>query len=275
MQQQIINSVSKTTYEAEISGLTQTISDKFTNIEDGYNNWYVSFFDKSQFKDTKLDDDMDDRERHDMAIFMLDNANLNPVDEQLIPDKPAEMRVDGKGKVIYYLAFAKFSEETVINTQINYNRASLYLNGIQIFTANQPLMGTTSVLLNFTEGWNIIEIVSNEGNLAFTTRISRHENCELFNCLMGVPTQRTVRIREQGAYLNIYLDKIVSEVFENVMEDVYDDDGNVIRRRKALRSKIEQAKDMIKLLVESSSTDEEGHVTSLTLTDRAIQAITE
>ena len=31
---------------------------------------------------------------------------------------------------------------------------------------------------------------------------------------MGVPTSMETKIREQGAYLNIYLDKIMSEVFD-------------------------------------------------------------
>ena len=275
VQQQIINSVSKTTYESDIQGLTQSISDKFQNVEEGYDKWYVSFYDKSQFKDTKLDDDMDDRERFDLGVFLLDNSSLNPIDEKLIDDTPASMRVDGRGKVVYYLAFAKFSRATVINTQMNYNKASLYINGIQVFIApQQALIGTTNVILNFSAGWNMIEIISNEGNLSFNTKISKHENCEQFNCLIAVPTQHSAKIREQGAYLNIYLDKIVSEVFDSYMEDVYDDQGHYIGQRKVLRSKIEQAADKISLLVESMQTDGQGNITSLTLTDNAIQAIT-
>jgi len=132
---------------------------------------------------------MDDRERFDLGVFLLDNSSLNPIDEKLIDDTPASMRVDGRGKVVYYLAFAKFSRATVINTQINYNKASLYINGIQVFIApQQALIGTTNVILNFSAGWNMIEIISNEGNLSFNTRISKHENCEQFNCLVAVPT---------------------------------------------------------------------------------------
>ena len=275
VQQQIINSVSKTTYESDIQGLTRSISDRFQNVEEGYDKWYVSFYDKSQFKDTKLDDDMDDRERFDLGVFLLDNSSLNPIDEKLIDDTPASMRVDGRGKVVYYLAFAKFSRTTVINTQMNYNKASLYINGIQVFIApQQALIGTTNVILNFSAGWNMIEIISNEGNLSFNTKISKHENCEQFNCLVAVPTQHSAKIREQGAYLNIYLDKIVSEVFDSYMEDIYDDQGHYIGQRKVLRSKIEQAADKISLLVESMQTDGQGNVTSLTLTDNAITAIT-
>jgi len=39
------------------------------------------------------------------------------------------------------------------------------------------------------------------------------------------------------------------------MEDIYDDEGHYIGKRKALRSKIEQAADKISLLVESMQTD--------------------
>ena len=49
---------------------------------------------------------------------------------------------------------------------------------------------------------------------------------------------------------------------------------NFIRKRKALRSKIQQNADMIELMVENVDTDEGTNVTTLTLTDKLIQAVT-
>lgn len=229
-------------------GVEQSISERFTNIEDGYNKWYVSIYDKSEFKDTNLsefkdsEEDIDDRERYNMEVFAGDNANINPIDEKLVDDKPAPMRINAKGKILYYLTYARFSKQTTMTISCSHNKGTIYLNGLPIFSSDK--LGSDTIMFDFAEGINIIEMVSNEGNFSFGKNISADENCILFNCLMGTPTQRTVKIREQGAYLNIYLDKIVSEVFDVITTESQDSDG-VKKTVKSLRSKILQNASMI------------------------------
>lgn len=331
--QEILNSVSKTTFESEIIGMQKSISDRFTDVEDGYGKWYVSVFDKSQFKnvyydkeepveesdipvtpvptptDTPTEDTggegssgdsestgadttedgetttptdtatntstktvttaLVDRECNDMSIFGLENANVVPIDEMLVDDDPIAMRINGKDKILYYLAFAKFNQNTRVDINCSHNRGTVYLNGIP--KGSFDSIGTTPLIFDFSEGWNIIEMVANEGNMSFNTKISEHPNCVLFNCLMGVPTSRTTKIREQGTSLNIYLDKIVSEVFDTTQETK---DG--VTTRKVERSKIEQNKEKIDFVVErrSDADSQDSSSSQFTITANAVSAIT-
>lgn len=79
--QEIINSVSRTTFESTVYGIKDGFDERFSNIEDGYGKWYLSIYNKSLFKNTKAIDGINDTERIDMSIFALDNSDINPDSE--------------------------------------------------------------------------------------------------------------------------------------------------------------------------------------------------
>ena len=266
--QEITNSVTKTTFESTVYGIQNDFSERFENIEDGYDKWHLAIYDKSKFKDTKLDDEVDDRERADMGVFALDNSNVNPEEEILVLDNSVAMRVNSVNKILLYTGWAKFSESTTLNINCSHHKGSIYLNGLKIFTSDN--LTTDQVVFDFNEGWNLIQMVGNESNFSFNLKISQHKNCEIFNCLMGVPTSMETKIREQGAYLNIYLDKIMSEVFD--IETTTGVDG--ITHSRITGSKIVQSSDAIDFLVHRSY-DEESHESSFSITPEGIQAITD
>lgn len=261
--QEIINSVSKTTFESAIYGMQDNINERFNNIEDGYGKWYLSVYDKSEFKDTKADDNIDDRERNDMTIFALENSEVNPISEELIEDNTSAMRIDPRGKIVQYLGWAKFSEPTTMTIKCFHTRGTVYLNGMPILSSEE--YGKDDIVFNFQEGWNLIEMIGNEGNFSFNQSISKSPKCEIFNCLMGVPSSRSAKIHSQGAYLNIYLDKIVSEVYDTETE-VIDGVEHVIQLKS---SKIQQTVDMISMIAQFND-----NISTFELTPESIESVT-
>ena len=80
--------------------------------------------------DTDDSEDIDDRDRIDMKIFSMENSDILPLEELLIEDEPQKLRIEGKGKIIYYYTFAKFTEDFQGLINCPFKDASLYINGV-------------------------------------------------------------------------------------------------------------------------------------------------
>ena len=91
-----------------------------------------------------------------------------------MPDTKGDMltTVAPEGKILYFMTYADFTNASTINTTFSHGAATLYINGLQVFSSGQT--GTSQVTMSFSKGWNIIEIVSNNAPVCFGINISEH-----------------------------------------------------------------------------------------------------
>ena len=94
----------------------------------------------------------------------------------------------------YYTGYAKtycyFTADTSIATDFYSDDAgTVYLNAVQI--GQNAQYGQTAVTFPFKKGWNVIEVVWNDGAVTegfqFGTVISNHANCQRMDCYAAPP----------------------------------------------------------------------------------------
>lgn len=94
----------------------------------------------------------------------------------------------------YYTGYAKtycyFTTDTSIATDFySDDGGTVYLNAVQI--GQNAQYGQTAVTLPFKKGWNVIEVVWNDGAVTegfqFGTVISNHANCQRMDCYAAPP----------------------------------------------------------------------------------------
>ena len=247
----ITNKLEITDFEAEINGIYNSLD----KVQSGDNKWSLSVYDIDDFSnfddfssqqgmglvtsdgdviysETAASDNENNqtevRDLYDITIFSGANANVAPEQEILIDDNRNDM-------------------VTSVNT-------------------NNKI--TQQVILNFVKGWNLIEIVANNGGACFGINISEHENCAIFNCLMAVPNSRSVKIRKQFSYLNQYIDSVEIGVGQTISELETDINGRITTTNTNLATYYTQTMDMFSWILEDGSS-----VSQVTLTDQLLQAI--
>ena len=229
----ITDKIWQTDFETEINGVYRDLE----KINDGNNKWFLTVYEKSNFPTGEqssvqepeeneeeqeesseydpvidpiiLPDDPQDetnyREKYDITV-LSSNLGVNPSIEVMVPDTQVGMMssVPSDGRIFYYMTFARFSEDTVIPLRFTHGKTTIYINGVQHFTSAE--LTTDTVSLSFNKGWNLIEIISNNTGVSFSSNISENENCTNFNCMIAIPTSMSVKTREQYSYLNRYID---------------------------------------------------------------------
>ncbi|MEE0418750.1 MAG: hypothetical protein UDG86_01730 [Lachnospiraceae bacterium] len=130
--------------------------------------------------------------------------------------------------ILYGLTYVYFEEKTKIDTDFYHNNAStLYLNGSSV--VSNATNGKSTVTLNFSKGWNIIEAVVNTTTgtkgFKFTTALSQHASCKSMNCHIARPTRRQTSQIDRIADIHIELDQITQEVSANAQSIIEKADG--------------------------------------------------
>lgn len=100
----ITSKIERTDFEATIEGVQMSM-DKINN---GSDKWFLSAFEKSDFIDIDPTDQIDDREKYDITVFSLDNAEPLPSIEVMVPDTQGGLlsSVESSNRILYYLTYA-------------------------------------------------------------------------------------------------------------------------------------------------------------------------
>ena len=260
----ITNRITKTEFQAEMNGVQNSMD----RIGEGYDKWLVSVYNISSMSNLN-DGKTAIANVYDITAFSDTNANVAPENELLIDDNQTSLYTpisSLSGKILYYLTYVNFTENTKITTNFTHGKATLYLNGVSVLTNASST--THSVILNFVKGWNVIEIVTNNSGAKFAIDISKQQKCYSMNCLMATPNARSVRIKRQFSNVNQYIDKIEMNVGESIDELSQDLNGKISTVQTNLGTYYTQTNNKFSWIITNNSTS-----SSLTFTDNAITAV--
>ena len=230
---EITNKVSQDVFNNSV----QVINDKLADTNEGIGKWLVSAYQQQLFASEY-------RDKCIMEMF-ASNTDIVPYQTLLVDDTKLNVGTtfaNTNGVCVFYaLTFVYFSQASSLTTNITCNnKMNVYVNGTSVATAN--VAPTTTLMMNFRTGWNVIEVLVNSSNNVckyyFGQTISTVQQCKKMNCYAGTITGRDTTLFSKYAQMKIGLDSINSRV--QSVETVSKNNGTQISTLKTNYSDLTQ-----------------------------------
>lgn len=230
---EITNKVSQDVFNNSV----QVINNKLADTNEGIGKWLVSAYQQQLFASEY-------RDKCVMEMF-ASNTDIVPYQTLLVDDTKLNAGTtftNTNGACVFYaLTFVYFSQASSLTTNITCNnKMNVYVNGTSVATAN--VATTTTLVMNFRTGWNVIEVLVNSSNNVckyyFGQTISTVQQCKKMNCYAGTITGRDTTLFSKYAQMKIGLDSINSRV--QSVETVSKNNGTQISTLKTNYSDLTQ-----------------------------------
>lgn len=231
----------------EINQSINGIRPDIEKANQGLNKWMVEIYDKTLIPEDK-------QESIELDAFF--GENVRPLLTLEVKDQDLSTTLHtGSNYIGYALTFVKFSAKTSITTTIDLSPlGTLYIN-------SQDVTKTKSqdVVLNFVQGWNVVEVVWNvssetAGGFKFGTQLS--SKCEVMNCYYRIITSRDTAMVSRYAGIKVNLDSVQTQVSKT--ESIIKEGTENIKTLTEQISQIDVDLDGIRNTVESNKMNSDG-----------------